>query len=185
MKRRGLLKEEYTGIGSEKIQKLNLGCGQKYLEGWVNVDISDKDMYGRKIKIDIKHNLNNFPYPFPDNYFDRVIMDNVLEHLEDPLSVIKELERVCKKGARIKIIVPHFAYYRAYKDPTHKHYFCMEAIQVLLIGSNLKLIDAEFDLGKNKIARIIGRILTRKKIIYERFVCYYFPVQGIIWELQK
>jgi len=61
-------------------------------------------------------------------------MDNVLEHLGNPIKVIKELERICKNDAIIKIIVPHFSYYKAYKDPTHKHYFCMEAMGVMLLN---------------------------------------------------
>ena len=51
------------------MKKLNLGSGFDYKRGWINVDINNKDIYGRKIKIDVKHDLNKSPWPFKKNEF--------------------------------------------------------------------------------------------------------------------
>ena len=81
---------------------LDLGCGKKKRQGSIGVDYSDRH------DADIIHNLNLFPYPFADNSIDKVYLDNVLEHLDDPMAVMAEVHRICKNGAEIKVIVPYF-----------------------------------------------------------------------------
>ena len=51
----------------------------------------------RKIKV-IKHDLNEFPYPFDDNTFDVVISNQVIEHLIYPVRFLKEVYRMPKPG---------------------------------------------------------------------------------------
>ena len=82
--------------------KLNLGSGQLgYKEGWVNVDIKDD------IKLDVEWDLNKFPYPFEDSTFDEVLIRYVLEYLDNPIRVLKEIARITKNNARIFIYVIH------------------------------------------------------------------------------
>ncbi|MFH2027616.1 MAG: methyltransferase domain-containing protein [Nanoarchaeota archaeon] len=99
------------------MKKLNFGCGKKIIKGWINVDIQ------KGKGIDKSFNFNKMPYPFKKDIFDYILLDNVLEHLEDPIKVLNELHRICKKDAIIKIIVPHYNCKGAYNDITHKHYF--------------------------------------------------------------
>ena len=99
------------------MEKLNFGCGPEIKEGWTNVDI-------QKAKgIDKSFNFNEYPYPFKDNTFDYILVDMVLEHLPNPQKVMKELWRISKKNATIKIIVPYYNSYYAYGDPTHVNFF--------------------------------------------------------------
>ena len=109
-------------------KKLNLGCGTQIYQkedGWVNVDIQ------KGKEIDKTFNFDKFPYPFKDNTFDYVLVDNVLEHLEDINKVMKELWRICKKDAIIEIFVPYWNHSVAYNDPTHKHYFNTRTFEVI------------------------------------------------------
>jgi hypothetical protein len=95
--------------------KLNLGCGENHLEGWVNVD-----KFGNP---DVKHDLEIFPWPWVDNSVIEVFLNHVLEHLgrdtDTYLNIIKELYRVCQYKAQIKIIVPHHRHDFFFDDPTH------------------------------------------------------------------
>lgn len=95
--------------------KLNLGCGAKRFPGYVNVD-----KYGEP---DLKHDLEEFPWPWPDNSVAEVMLVHVLEHLgqrtETYLKIIQELYRVCRGGAKIVIVVPHFRHDHFFDDPTH------------------------------------------------------------------
>jgi glycosyltransferase involved in cell wall biosynthesis len=97
--------------------KLNLGCGQEHLAGWVNVDQFPGS------HPDLVHNLEQFPWPFPDGCAREVLLKHVLEHLgrdsDTFLGIMKELYRVCAPDARIRIVVPHPRHRDFLQDPTH------------------------------------------------------------------
>jgi ubiquinone/menaquinone biosynthesis C-methylase UbiE len=46
--------------------------------------------------------------PFEDNFFDLVICSEVLEHIPDELSAVKEIVRVAKPGNNIVVSVPRY-----------------------------------------------------------------------------
>lgn len=95
--------------------RLNLGCGMKRLDGYVNVD-----RFGEP---DLRHDLESLPWPWPDDSVIEILMEHVLEHLgRDPmvyLDIWKEMYRVCRDGATIWIKVPHHRHEHFYNDPTH------------------------------------------------------------------
>ena len=107
-------RQEAMAVGVAPI-KLNLGCGARLFEGFVNVD-----KYG---KPDVKHDLEQFPWPWPDSSVVEVQLIHVLEHLGgDPdvfIGIMKELYRVCRAGARVHIVVPHPRHDNFIGDPTH------------------------------------------------------------------
>jgi len=165
-----------------EIKKLNLGSGIDYREGWINLDLGNKNIYGKKIKVDVIHDLNKFPYPFSDNYFEEIWMDQVLEHLEEPLKVMKELIRISKDNAIITVRVPHFSHFKAFYDPTHKHFFSLDSIN--LMNYDCEIIKKEFEISDNPFVKMIGKIFTLSPKMYERFLYGYFPVLGIEWVLR-
>jgi SAM-dependent methyltransferase len=97
--------------------KLNLGCGMTRFDGFTGVDRIPTDA------ADVVHDLNQFPYPWPDNSVQEILMDNTLEHLNDVVAVMEELHRILVPGGRAIIIVPYAKSEGAFADPTHKHFF--------------------------------------------------------------
>ena len=97
--------------------KINLGCGEKYLDGYINCD------WLPTIKADKHFDLNRIPYPFESDFADEIFMDNVLEHLDSIPQVMGELHRVLRVGGLLRIIVPYAKSDWAFQDPTHKHFF--------------------------------------------------------------
>jgi SAM-dependent methyltransferase len=95
--------------------KLNLGCGENAKQGYINVD-----KFGNP---DIRHDLEQFPWPWADNSIDEILLNHVLEHLGESsvvfLRIIQEMYRVCKSGARIEIKCPHPRHDDFISDPTH------------------------------------------------------------------
>ena len=96
-------------------KKLNLGCGFFPKDGFLNLD---KD---KNYPADIFHDLESFPWPLPNDHFEYIILDHVLEHLTDLESTIKEIEKLLKKGGILEIKVPHFS--RGFTHWDHKRGF--------------------------------------------------------------
>lgn len=98
--------------------KINLGCGKEYKEGWINVD------FNKEIKADIYTDLTE-KLPFPNDYVNFILIDNVLEHIKQEkfFSFLEELYRICEHGALIQIYVPHYSGMFAFSHPAHYKYF--------------------------------------------------------------
>ena len=104
--------------GDSKPLMLNLGCGNRTHEAWVNIDHSLKASFNALwfvrpfLKIPnpagyLHHDLRN-GIPFPDGSADVVYSSHLLEHLErkDALPFLREIYRVLKRDGILRIVVP-------------------------------------------------------------------------------
>ena len=96
-------------------KKLNLGSGEDYKEGFINID------WQPLTHADIEHDLNVFPYPFEDNAFEYIEAFHILEHLDKPFDVMTELHRILAPEGVLLIKVPHFS--RGFTHSEHAHGF--------------------------------------------------------------
>jgi SAM-dependent methyltransferase len=64
-------------------------------------------------------NGNLYALPFPDDTFDKIILSEVLEHLEDDVRGLREIVRVLKPGGLVAITVPN-ENYPFWWDPLNK-----------------------------------------------------------------
>ena len=92
--------------------------------GAIGIDLS------AETDADIVADLDEVPWPVDDDSFDQILLQDVIEHLENPLDAPAELHRIGRPGARIHIRTPHFSSVLAYGDATHRH-----ALSVLAIKS--------------------------------------------------
>ena len=53
------------------------------------------------------HISNSLPLPLPDNHATRILAQEVLEHVEQPAEILRELVRVGQAGALYLLTVPH------------------------------------------------------------------------------
>ena len=78
---------------------LDLGCGNKKRPGAIGVD------FNSRTAANVIHNLNSFPYPFEDSSFDKIYLDNTLEHLDDVMRVMEEIVEVLRgQGFRKQVV---------------------------------------------------------------------------------
>lgn len=106
-----------AGRDLSKLKTLNVGCGPIRMEEALGLD------WDPHSAADVRHDLNDYPWPFEDGRFERVILAHVLEHLEDPDRAVREAHRVCRAGGVVAVITPHFSSYESYGDITHRHHF--------------------------------------------------------------
>jgi len=100
-------------------EKLDIGCGNKKLEGYVGID--NRNYVG----VDIVHDIEVFPWPFESEHFLAINASHVLEHIKPwkLFDLMDEAWRVLKPDGEIKIRVPFGLSYKV--DPSHIIEFCI------------------------------------------------------------
>lgn len=93
--------------------RANLGCGPDYREGWHNVDVR------AGVGADEVVDLDAHPWPWPDDAFRHVLMDNVIEHLDDRVAALHELARIVEPGGTATLRFPHWNSPGAWTCPDH------------------------------------------------------------------
>ena len=171
---------------------LDFGCGQSKRPGSVGVDLTTK------YSPDVVHDLNSYPYPFPDCHADRIYLDNLLEHLDDVIGVMSELYRICKPGGEVIIIVPSFRSLYASLDPTHKHAFTVSSMGYFdrshKLSQRYGYSDVDFTLERvvfdegfqhKAIRRFAVAIANRYPHHYEFHLSHLLPLDSITYYLRK
>jgi len=164
---------------------LDVGCGSAKTPGAVGLDISPDT------EADIVHDLDAFPYPIEDDSFDQILLQDVIEHVSEPIRVFEELHRIARPGARIQLRTPHFSSVLAYGDPTHRHYFSTIAIRSLAeprfehyTDSRLRVVDVTLDLWVPFRALGLGILANRFPGPYEKYLAFRFPAMNIRAEFE-
>jgi hypothetical protein len=165
---------------------LNLGCGRRKIEGAVNVDISGR------VGADLVHDLSVIPWPLPSNTFREVHAQDVIEHIDDTLRVMGEIHRVCSKGARVHIVVPHFSSGNAFTDPTHRRYFSAFSFDYFdpehALGfysdAHFKRVRAQIVFYPSVANKLVHRLANWRPHAYERRWAWIFPAWFLAVELE-
>ena len=89
---------------------LDVGCGMgqfvKHCHGSKGVDINNDCVeFCKKNGLNVVK-MENDLLPFEDTSFDTIVLDNVLEHIMDPLPLLHECRRVLTRHGRLIILVP-------------------------------------------------------------------------------
>jgi len=163
---------------------LDVGCGSAKRRGAVGLDVSPET------DADIVHDLDQFPYPLEDQSFDQVVMQDVIEHLRQPVKVLEELHRVLRPRGRLHLRTPHFSSALAYGDPSHEHYFSALAIRSLAEPRFAHYTNVRYEVLKLTIDlwlpfRLTGvsALANRFPELYEKYFAFRFPAMNIRAEL--
>ena len=174
---------------------IELGCGQKQVEGRITIDIVDQPNVD--IIADIEQGL-----PFlPDNSVDEIHSRSVLEHIDNFEFLMREIIRVLKPDGKAYIFVPHFSNPYYYSDYTHKRlfglytfYYFVESkkqlkrkvptfytdMRINIISKKL-VFRSPFWLSKQmkKLFSFFINLNSSVMEFYELHLCYIFPCDGI------
>jgi predicted SAM-dependent methyltransferase len=175
-----------TRYRNAKGLKVQLGCGPRLKQGWVNIDLAKT----ADIRLDMRRKL-----PFQDNSCEVIYSEHFLEHLDYPepaLTVFKDCLRILAPGGRFTFSVPDIdlvlrtyvnggtpEYYEAQKrwspkwyttqiefinynfrqDGEHRFAYDQETMTKLLQQAGFKNINRrEFDPALDSKDRIVGSL---------------------------
>ena len=114
-----------------ELRLLHVGCG-----GWIfphAVNVDRVPLPG----VDVVHDLDVAPWPFPDGRFDEVAGLQVFEHVADPIAFINEAHRVLAPGGHLFVTVPHWRSENAFTDPTHRRFCTERTFDYWIAGTDL------------------------------------------------
>lgn len=154
---------------------LDLGAGQggftkKLIEqGHTNIYACDKSPEYFRLKglICSRCDLNHEALPYSANFFDMVVCTEVIEHLENPRHLVREIHRVLKAKGRVIISTPNVLslrgrlsfLLRGYFSYCKKMYYEEESAHITLLSRyDLLRIFREMDFKILKIVYTYGTI---------------------------
>lgn len=152
----------HPDIYPPEAKKLDLGTGDSPPNGpnWTFVDIEPK--LPGVIKVDLECE----PLPFPDNTFDYVRANHILEHIANTDHLMSEIHRVLKPGGKLCFTCPSTSGYNAFGFG-HKSYWNLFSFYFYR-----RLFDIEQigEVKKGPFAWVYGVLVAKKEPIQEVFV---------------
>jgi SAM-dependent methyltransferase len=144
---------------------LDVGCGSAWLanhfERYTGLDsspeaVAEAARHGRKvIQADAGGEL-----PFPDSSFDGVVLKDVLEHLDDPVALVREARRVLRAGGLVFASSPD-AQRWVWNDYTHRRPFTRRSFRLLFADHGLEVQRVGYESVMPGVGLISAR--TRRK----------------------
>jgi predicted SAM-dependent methyltransferase len=91
-------------VNCGEIDKIHYGCGPKYLEGWLNVDLNAQD---QPPYFSVCADLTK-RHPFPNDQFEFGFAEDFIEHLgqAEQILFLYEVYRTLKKGGVLRLSFP-------------------------------------------------------------------------------
>lgn len=167
---------------------LDLGCGAAKTKGAVGVD--------RWIApgVDLIADMERDHLPFAERTFDRVVMNDALEHVADPPRLVADIARILKPRGRLEARVPHYTSIHAWSDFTHKSFFSAEGLRHLTGGHEryrhysatpMRLVSFRLHFWKGW--RLLGVAIAANAFpaLYEKYFAFTFPAMALSFTLVK
>ena len=132
----------------ENALKLHLGCGKRFIPGWVHIDVVDYP------HIDHVAQIDNLSF-IADGSCDLIYASHVLEHFKrrDVGRVLKEWFRVLKPGGVLRLAVPNFAAVSEVYQKTN----ALEPLLGLLFGRQDYLYNIHYHIWDETTLRVALR----------------------------
>lgn len=125
---------------------LDLGCGnvplfgtyRNYVDKTVCVDWNNT--FHKNDFVDYYVDLNK-ELPFEESSFDTVLLSDVLEHIKEPTSLWKEINRILKQGGHLILNVPF--HYWIHEQPYDYYRYTKAALEYFAEESNFEILILE------------------------------------------
>jgi len=125
------------------VKLLDVGCGSAWLaehfDDYTGLDgapeaVEAAAARGRRVQLGSVAD----PLPFPDAAFDGAIVKDLLEHVDDPVHVVREVRRVLRPGGSVFASSPD-AQRWVWDDYTHRRPFTRKAFRLLFADQGFEV----------------------------------------------
>jgi glycosyltransferase involved in cell wall biosynthesis len=210
----------YVALKARRV--LDVGCGagtfgaalkkSRDLEEFVGIEIMEAAYLKAEKVLDrvLLGNIEDMELPFEEGYFDCIILADILEHLYDPLKVLKKLRPLLTPQGQIVMSIPNVRYYNVVDmlaagawtyehagilDSTHLRFYTRVEIERLLKDAGLEVgilrplslqnpdICPRMPDGTLKIGKVTLRNVDDEE--YQDFITYQFIATGYIPGLDR
>lgn len=98
--------------------RLDIGCGAHPQEGFIGIDIQKFNS-----PLIVQHDIETYPWPFPDECFELAMASHVAEHINPAkmgfIKWMNEVWRILEFGAKFMVSNPYGVSAGFIQDPTH------------------------------------------------------------------
>jgi predicted SAM-dependent methyltransferase len=129
-------------------------------------------------------------------------MSHILEHLDNPIEVLREVHRIMEPGAILTIKVPHMSSRGAWSHAEHKHAFNVDWIDSVTLSKGAIFQSISFKVlgkrlhysctnyrpgnGPRLHERMLDKLISINLRLFERVFIYWVGgCEEIEWVLQK
>ncbi len=163
--------------------KLNLGIGQKHIEGFVNCDINYETDPDRRFDF-MEH------FPFEDNSISFIQSKHTIEHLQNITNFMNECYRILKENGGLVIETPHFSNFQALTNPFHiKLYAPISFISFTKDSYNAYESKTCFEITettfKLRYLRFLEFLVNKHPCFFDTHLSQWLPAESFKIKLRK
>lgn len=170
-------KDRILNVGISNIPEIEMALENKIRECWtIDIDKKKLDKASKYLK---KTNLicdDISSAPLKKNYFDKVVIIEVLEHLDSDVSALKWINSILKKNGSIIICVPNkhpLHIFNPVKYAEHKRHYSNKDIIERVKDSGFKVeyinVVENWSLLANLYIHLIFKFILRRTIPFNTF----------------
>ncbi len=188
-----------------KIKILDFGCGSGFYlyelkkRGYndsLGIDFNEEVISAAKEVYGINAEKLDLNYLLINNYkFDLILLNQVLEHVDEPLELLKNLHKLLNKDGILFISVPNINYFKIRKKirnsvlpsgnypPHHISFFNVHSLKYILSLSNALIIECNFQTYPNYFQFKID--LVNKNKLFKYVPNIFFKIFVLIGKILK
>jgi SAM-dependent methyltransferase len=168
---------------------LDVGCGTAWLarhfENYTGIDSSPEAVQAASAQgYAVIEGDVSAPLPFEDQSFDAVVMKDLLEHVSDPVSTVREARRVLKPGGRVFASSPD-AQRWVWDDYTHRRPFTRRGFRLLFADQDFEVLECAYESVMPGTSVVAARTRDNRRPAVLRSAAWLPIVRRNVWILAR